>query len=523
MKKVALLLFTLFNLVVNGQSLFQKAYGTVNDEKCTGWAPTPDGGFLGVGSLSYSDIYFVKTDSDGVMQWTKSYNVMSLGGVMYGTGNITPTNDGGFVTIANVSDSTNVSYILLLKINASGVIQWHKTYGNSNPNPPIYEDYFGTHIIQTSDGGYIITGSTSHVSACISFAYTFKTDSIGNVKWSSILNGGGGCQGGDGGLNVIETPQKNYILGASVYDPPANQSIIYLVKYDTMGNVLKEHGYFIPTNYSSFSDLLQTPSGDIFATGAMYTNAPNGGCFLLKVDTGFNQLWCKEYKGFPPAGALIIPNNKGYVLAANNKQINLLQVDSAGNFKWATTFGDTTGSNYPAINTIMQNNHKQFIIGGQTKSFGSGQTDFLLLKTDTLGNTFCNTTPLTVTTTSVFPFNEGQTTKSSYDTICNFILTTDTFGCAQTTLCYTQESISKHNYYADIKIYPNPAQNNFTVEVSTTDKQLLQIIDISGKIVLQQTIIGTTTIDASQLESGVYFVQLKNAAGIATQKIVVQH
>lgn len=74
-----------------------------------------------------------------------------------------------------------------------------------------------------------------------------------------------------------------------------------------------------------------------------------------------------------------------------------------------------------------------------------------------------------------------------------------------------------------IRVYPNPAQNSFTVNPATNDKQLLQVFDISGKQVLQQNIQGTTVIDANSLENGVYFIQLKNNGATSTQKIVVQH
>ncbi|HKC69203.1 MAG TPA: T9SS type A sorting domain-containing protein, partial [Bacteroidia bacterium] len=74
-----------------------------------------------------------------------------------------------------------------------------------------------------------------------------------------------------------------------------------------------------------------------------------------------------------------------------------------------------------------------------------------------------------------------------------------------------------------VKVYPNPAQGNFTVEVSNNQKQQLQVLDISGKIVLTQTIQSKTTIDASLFENGVYFVQLKSEAGVSIQKIVMQH
>ena len=72
-------------------------------------------------------------------------------------------------------------------------------------------------------------------------------------------------------------------------------------------------------------------------------------------------------------------------------------------------------------------------------------------------------------------------------------------------------------------IYPNPAQNNFTIELSSNEKHQLQLFDISGKQILSQSISGTTTIEASLLENGVYFIQLKNSSGASTKKIIVQH
>jgi hypothetical protein len=75
----------------------------------------------------------------------------------------------------------------------------------------------------------------------------------------------------------------------------------------------------------------------------------------------------------------------------------------------------------------------------------------------------------------------------------------------------------------NLLVYPNPAQNNFTIEVSSDEKQTLSVYDITGNQVLQQTITETTTINASNLQNGMYFIQLTNRAGTNTQKLIVQH
>ncbi len=71
-----------------------------------------------------------------------------------------------------------------------------------------------------------------------------------------------------------------------------------------------------------------------------------------------------------------------------------------------------------------------------------------------------------------------------------------------------------------INIYPNPTQNTFTIE-TTTNKQTLQLFDVTGKMVLNQTIEGKTTIDVSILNDGVYNLSLINASCVINKKLVI--
>ena len=71
------------------------------------------------------------------------------------------------------------------------------------------------------------------------------------------------------------------------------------------------------------------------------------------------------------------------------------------------------------------------------------------------------------------------------------------------------------------KIFPNPAQNNFTLEVSNSEKQNLVVYDVNGKQVLSQTISGTTTIDASNLSQGVYNISISSNQSVVNKKLVV--
>ncbi|HXU25606.1 MAG TPA: YCF48-related protein, partial [Bacteroidia bacterium] len=72
-----------------------------------------------------------------------------------------------------------------------------------------------------------------------------------------------------------------------------------------------------------------------------------------------------------------------------------------------------------------------------------------------------------------------------------------------------------------INIYPNPAHNNFTIETTSNEKQLLQLFDVNGKQVLSQTITGTTNIDASNLANGVYNISIANNYGVVNKRLVI--
>jgi hypothetical protein len=74
----------------------------------------------------------------------------------------------------------------------------------------------------------------------------------------------------------------------------------------------------------------------------------------------------------------------------------------------------------------------------------------------------------------------------------------------------------------DFTLYPNPANSSFVVETTGTGNQLLQVFDISGKLMVTQIIRkGQTTIDAGNLASGIYTVSLKNTEDITTNKKLV--
>lgn len=73
-------------------------------------------------------------------------------------------------------------------------------------------------------------------------------------------------------------------------------------------------------------------------------------------------------------------------------------------------------------------------------------------------------------------------------------------------------------------LYPNPASERFTVTTAHNENQRIEVLDLTGKIVLSQNIQGNSTIDASQMDAGVYLVKMTQVENgtVSTVKLIVE-
>jgi hypothetical protein len=227
-----------------------------------GWSVqvATDGGYIiagyskGTFAEGGNNVYLVKTDSRGELEWEKFF-----GGSFSDRGrSVQVTSDGGYI-IAGETQSFGAGKfdVYLIKTNSNGELEWNKTYGGP-------ENDIGWSVQVTSDSGYIITGITDSYGFGGSDVYLVKTDSNGDLKWEGAF----GRAGYDRGYCVQVTDDGGYIISGLVTSSNFSpQHDVYLVKTDSNGNLEWEKTFGGPDHDAGWC-VQVTSDGGYILTGS---------------------------------------------------------------------------------------------------------------------------------------------------------------------------------------------------------------------------------------------------------------
>ena len=98
--------------------------------------------------------------------------------------------------------------------------------------------------------------------------------------------------------------------------------------------------------------------------------------------------------------------------------------------------------------------------------------------------------------------------------------------CSVTKNVVMNRASAKDLQTSGVAVYPNPAVSNFNVALSETFGQNINIsvMSMSGQLIktVSTTNTGLISVDASNLSSGVYMVQISNGNQVVTRKINIQ-
>lgn len=400
---------------------WQKSFGGTNQDTATTILQTPDGGYIVAGesfstdedvtgNYGSSDYWIVKLNSMSVIQWQKN-----LGGSNIDWANsIQQTNDGGYIiagyttsTDGDVTGNHGVYDYWIVKLSASGNIQWEKSFGGTNTDMA----YSIQHI---SDGGYIVAGCTRSINGDVTgnhgvYDYwVIKLDIAGDIQWQKTYGG----TGDDRAFSIKQTSDGGYIVAG--YSTSIDGDVTgnhgsndyWVVKLDITGNIQWQKAIGGIGNDWAHS-VQQTNDGGYIVAG--YSNSIDGDVtgnhgsydyWIVKLDVIGNLQWQKSFGGsdIDRATSMQQTTDGGYVVAgyavSNDGDVTanhggadswVIKIDGVGNIQWQKTLG---GSSYDDILGIQQTADGGYVVAGSTFSTDGdvtgnhGTVDFWVVKLD---------------------------------------------------------------------------------------------------------------------------------------------
>ena len=201
-----------------GNIIWTKTYGGGSSEGARSVQQTSDGGYIIVAytcsfGAGQEDVYLIKTYASGDTIWTKTY-----GGIDVDEGwSVQQTSDGGYIIVGfTKSFGAGLEDVYLIKTYASGDTIWTKTYGGIDVDE-------GYSVQQTSDGGYIVAGE-SRDQYGFSSVYLIRTDANGDTIWTGTYGG----TDDDYGRSVRQTSDGGYIIAGTSLG--ASGADVYLIR-----------------------------------------------------------------------------------------------------------------------------------------------------------------------------------------------------------------------------------------------------------------------------------------------------
>jgi len=309
---------------------WNKTYGRANSEVARSVIQTSDGGYLLAGQTQSfgaggQDFWLVKTDGSGNMEWNKTYG---------GTKNdiafsVVETSGGGYASTGRTNSfGLGIADFWLVKVDSSGGHEWNKTYGGTGVDA-------ARCVVQTSDGGYILTGETNSFGAGDTDFWLVKVDSSGGHEWNKTYGG----TLTESAFSVVEVGVGGYALAGRTRSLGEGRLDFWLVKVDSSG------GHEWNKTYGGTGN---DPAHSMVETNIVETG--DGGYTLA----GFTQSF-----------------------GAGGQDGWLIKTDGSGNMEWNKTYG---GTGNDVLNSVAKTGDGGYALAGFTQSFGAGGQDFWLVK-----------------------------------------------------------------------------------------------------------------------------------------------
>lgn len=392
--------------------------------------------------------------------------------------------DGNIILAGFDGGTLGSAVFVTIKVDPQGNELWYQTFNNNGPNES--NRIYGM-CIDAANNIYV-TGVCDEWTYFATDIFTIKYAPNGDTLWVRQFDSP--ANNYDAGWKVLIDQDNNLIVGGQVGTTSPAQTDYVILKYDTAGTLLysKYFNYPGPQSFDIFQDLLLDDSGNIYLLGNSSTNNAQNTVRmeLIKFNTNGDTVWTARWgnaSGYEPREMVMDAQNNIYITgfyydSNTNTGYNgfTISYDMNGRERWENIYTDTANSEQELYALILDSNN-DLIVTGRTHS--SSVFDFATIK-------YANST-------SGVPV-----------------------------LPEIQSELSLH-------CDPNPVSSISVIYFSLNNdaETYFRVLDLNGREIRRmQTGIhraGTYSFpfDATELTSGVYFIQLVSGNQTVQRKIVV--
>lgn len=351
--------------------------------------------------------------------------VKTLGGSKNeGARSVAKTNDGGYAILGFTQsidgDVLNKQIenddFWLLKFDSQNILQWQKVFGGN-------KDDRGENIIQTSDGGYALIGSSKSddqdatSNAGFQDVWVIKLDSSGEISWQKSI----GFAGADQGYSILQTTDGGYFI-CGILDVTASGGLgnkkslnkrhaggdFWGIKLNSNGKT-EWKNYFGGTNTDTCYDAIETNDGFMLIGSSdsndvdIKNNKGGYDIWLVKINKTGDLIWEKSLGGkeIDAAYKILPTSDNNFILAGETRSDDLditnqngaadiwvLKIDPQGNIIWQNTLG---GSSFDVARSVTNTQDGGYVLVGSSRSMdkdvseNKGQNDVWVIKIDDAG------------------------------------------------------------------------------------------------------------------------------------------
>lgn len=248
-----------------------------------------------------------------------------------------------------------------------------KTYGGNGSDR-------GIHVIQASDGNFLIVGNTTVPGKKLD-VFLLKCNSAGDTLWTRTYGG----SEEDNGWSIKETADKGFIIVGFTQSYGAGQDDVFLLKTDANGN--KEWQKTIGGTGEDIGWSIAINDDEGYTIAAQTNSVGNGDldAYLIRTDANGDTLWTRAYGGpkvdrvfsvgIAADGSILLAGIT-YSFGAGDRDAYLLKTDKNGQLLWQKTYG---GPGYDNAHAVIVNDKNEIILTGYGDYWGNiGNTDIFL-------------------------------------------------------------------------------------------------------------------------------------------------